>query len=122
MSCIWAPRSCGMSPRSRSSKTRRREKERRAPGPPFVFVVGELCAFADAPLGFLTAMIRNTRLFSGRYHRGLAAFTLLLLAGCASSPPHAVAPPEDHTVRVPPNAGVYKVGDPYQIDNIWYYP
>ena len=67
-------------------------------------------------------MIRNTRLFSGRYRRGLAAFTLLLLAGCASSPPHAVAPPEDHTVRVPPNAGVYKVGDPYQIDNIWYYP
>ena len=24
--------------------------------------------------------------------------------------------------RFPPNAGVYKVGQPYQIDNIWYYP
>jgi rare lipoprotein A len=29
---------------------------------------------------------------------------------------------EDHTVRVPASAGVYKVGNPYQIDNIWYYP
>src|SRR6185503_10192574 len=25
-------------------------------------------------------------------------------------------------VTVPPNAGVYKIGQPYQIDNIWYYP
>ena len=31
-------------------------------------------------------------------------------------------PPEDHTVTVPPSAGVYKVGQPYQIDNVWYYP
>ncbi len=23
---------------------------------------------------------------------------------------------------MPPNAGVYKVGQPYQIDNVWYYP
>ena len=67
-------------------------------------------------------MIRNTMFLPGRCHKGLAAFTLLLLAGCAAPRPHAVAPPEDHTVRVPPNAGVYKVGDPYQIDNVWYYP
>ena len=49
----------------------------------------------------------------------------LLLAGCAGSappPPPAVAVVEDHTVTVPPNAGVYKVGQPYQIDNVWYYP
>ncbi len=53
--------------------------------------------------------------------RALAAGGLaLLLAGCATSRP----PPqrEDHAVQVPPNAGVYKVGNPYQIDNIWYYP
>ncbi|MBV9549037.1 MAG: septal ring lytic transglycosylase RlpA family protein, partial [Alphaproteobacteria bacterium] len=31
-------------------------------------------------------------------------------------------PVEDHTVQVPPSAGVYKVGQPYQIDNVWYYP
>ena len=47
-----------------------------------------------------------------------------LLAACAGTSP---APPasklvEDHTVQVPPNAGVYKVGNPYQIDNVWYYP
>lgn len=28
----------------------------------------------------------------------------------------------DHTVTVPASAGVYKVGRPYQIDNVWYYP
>ena len=43
----------------------------------------------------------------------------LLAAGCQTAPS---APPEDHTVTVPPSAGVYKVGQPYQIDNIWYYP
>jgi rare lipoprotein A len=25
-------------------------------------------------------------------------------------------------VTVPPNAGVYKIGQPYQVDNVWYYP
>jgi len=25
-------------------------------------------------------------------------------------------------VQVPPSAGVYKVGQPYQIENVWYYP
>jgi rare lipoprotein A len=49
----------------------------------------------------------------------------LLVAGCAAkmpAPPAPVAQVEDHTVTVPPNAGVYKVGQPYQIDNVWYYP
>jgi rare lipoprotein A len=46
---------------------------------------------------------------------------LVILAGCAGTrPSHPV--PEDHTVQVPANAGVYKVGEPYQIDNVWYYP
>src|ERR1700742_2690843 len=44
----------------------------------------------------------------------------LAMAGCGT--PHPVPPPENHTVQVPPNAGVYKVGNPYQIDNVWYYP
>ena len=55
--------------------------------------------------------------------RSLAVLALLALAGCGgfrnAAPPQVT---EDHTVRVPPNAGVYKVGDPYQIDNVWYYP
>lgn len=43
----------------------------------------------------------------------------LIAASCASQPkPQPPAP----TVQVPPSAGVYKVGQPYQIDNIWYYP
>ena len=45
-----------------------------------------------------------------------------LLASCSTAPPPPPRPPEDHTVKVPPNAGVYKVGQPYQIDNVWYYP
>lgn len=50
----------------------------------------------------------------------LAAFAGLLAA--CSSTPRPPPPVEDHTVRVPPNAGIYKVGQPYQIDNVWYYP
>ena len=43
------------------------------------------------------------------------------VAGCATPRP-APPPPENHAVTVPRSAGVYKVGNPYQIDNIWYYP
>ena len=50
-----------------------------------------------------------------------AAATALLAASCSTTPPPP-RPPEDHTVTVPPNAGVYKVGQPYQVDNVWYYP
>jgi peptidoglycan lytic transglycosylase len=39
-----------------------------------------------------------------------------LLAACVSTPP-----PET-TVSVPPNAGIYKIGNPYEIDGTWYYP
>ena len=59
-------------------------------------------------------------LLSGHFHKSLAAASLLLLAACAGSRPPP--PPEDHTVQLPANAGVYKVGNPYQIDNVWYYP
>jgi len=50
-----------------------------------------------------------------------AAAAALLAASCSTAPPPP-RPREDHTVTVPPNAGVYKVGQPYQIDNVWYYP
>jgi rare lipoprotein A len=43
---------------------------------------------------------------------GLAAF----LAACATTPE------QPGTVSIPPNAGVYKVGNPYQIGDTWYYP
>src|SRR3954462_11829826 len=51
------------------------------------------------------------------------AATAVAVAACSSAPPPPPPRPvEDHTVQVPPNAGVYKVGQPYQIDNVWYYP
>ena len=50
------------------------------------------------------------------------AATALLAAACSTPPPPLPKPVEDHTVQVPPNAGVYKVGQPYQVDNVWYYP
>ena len=40
-----------------------------------------------------------------------------LAAGCASE-----SPSENESVSVPPNAGVYKIGNPYQIGDTWYYP
>jgi rare lipoprotein A len=51
-----------------------------------------------------------------------AAAAALLVASCAAPKRPLPPPPEDHTVTVPPNAGVYKVGQPYQVDNVWYYP
>jgi rare lipoprotein A len=61
-------------------------------------------------------------LFSIHARRFATLAGLMFLAACAGPrrPPPVVA--EDHTVQVPPNAGVYKVGEPYQIDNVWYYP
>lgn len=41
-----------------------------------------------------------------------------LVAGCSSTTPVAERP----TVTVPANAGVYRVGNPYQIGGTWYYP
>ena len=53
--------------------------------------------------------------------RGLAVlFTLILLAGCGGTEPPPVA--VGGQVTVPANAGVYKVGQPYQIGDTWYYP
>ena len=41
--------------------------------------------------------------------------TALFVAACATKAP-------ENTVSVPPNAGVYKIGNPYQIEGTWYYP
>jgi rare lipoprotein A len=43
----------------------------------------------------------------------------VFVAACATRPN---APPENHQVSVPLSAGVYKIGNPYQQDGIWYYP
>ncbi len=75
--------------------------------------------FRALALGACTIMIRDAMLLSRHFFRGVAVFGTFLLAGCAGSrPPQS----EGHTVRVPANAGVYKVGKPYQIGNVWYYP
>ncbi|MEJ0025663.1 MAG: septal ring lytic transglycosylase RlpA family protein [Rhizomicrobium sp.] len=54
-------------------------------------------------------MIRNAR-------RLLAVVSLAALAAACASTPRGSG------VSVPPNAGVYKIGQPYQIDGTWYYP
>lgn len=40
----------------------------------------------------------------------------LFAAGCASTPSYP------GKVSVPPNAGVYKIGSPYEVQGTWYYP
>jgi rare lipoprotein A len=47
------------------------------------------------------------------------AVSALALAACSTAPK---PPPQTYPVTVPPNAGVYKIGQPYQVDNVWYYP
>src|SRR5215831_11679131 len=50
-----------------------------------------------------------------------AAGLALLAAACSTAP--APKPPEPTpTVTVPPSVGVYKIGQPYQVDSVWYYP
>jgi rare lipoprotein A len=44
----------------------------------------------------------------------------LLLAACVSPTPPP--PPPRPVAKAPTPAGVYKVGSPYQIDGVWYYP
>src|SRR3982751_882603 len=49
------------------------------------------------------------------------AASLAVLAACSTAP--KPPPPEPApAVTVPPSAGVYKIGQPYQVDNVWYYP
>src|ERR1700761_8168017 len=51
-----------------------------------------------------------------------AASLALTAAACTTPTPPPPPPPPPPVVTVPPNAGVYKIGQPYQIDNVWYYP
>jgi len=45
------------------------------------------------------------------------AASLAVLAACSTAP--TPPPPEPTpTVTVPPSAGVYKIGQPYQVDNV----
>jgi peptidoglycan lytic transglycosylase len=53
------------------------------------------------------------RTLPGRVCVGFAL--AVLAAGCATTP-------EQPKVTVPANAGVYRVGNPYQIGGTWYYP
>ena len=48
--------------------------------------------------------------------------SLALLAAACSSAPKPPPQAANNVVTVPPNAGVYKIGQPYQVDNVWYYP
>jgi len=58
--------------------------------------------------------------------KSLLGAASLLVAACASAPSPAPRPPqpvaEQPPVQLPSRAGVYKIGQPYQIDNVWYYP
>jgi rare lipoprotein A len=49
--------------------------------------------------------------------RLLVVVAPVFLAACATHE-QATAP----VVSIPPNAGIYKIGNPYQIDGTWYYP
>jgi len=50
-----------------------------------------------------------------------SASLALLAAACSSAQKPPPAAPSN-VVTVPPNAGVFKIGQPYQVDNVWYYP
>lgn len=66
----------------------------------------------DISLGADSSMSR----FSGKASTGL--LLAVLAAGCTTTPPVTPQP----TVTVTPNAGVYRIGNPYQIAGTWYYP
>jgi rare lipoprotein A len=69
-------------------------------------------SFAALRLRF-ARVIRTLR--QGVAIAAFAAFT----AACTSTHEFAT---NTNSVSVPPNAGVYKVGNPYEADGIWYYP
>lgn len=51
----------------------------------------------------------------------VAAVLLALTAAACATRPVPVTP-ENHEVSVPSAAGIYKIGNPYQQDGVWYYP
>jgi len=50
------------------------------------------------------------------------AFSLAFLAAACSTAPKPPPPEPVPAVTVPPSAGVFKIGQPYQVENVWYYP
>ena len=50
------------------------------------------------------------------FHLAAVLSCALLLASCGT------APPPSAVTQAPPTQGTYKVGKPYQVDGIWYYP
>ena len=54
-----------------------------------------------------------------RYLRQGVAVAAFAVLAAACTAPHEI---ENNTVSVPPNAGIYKVGNPYETEGIWYYP
>lgn len=57
-------------------------------------------------------MLHNAR-------RILAVAVPAVLAAACSSPQREESIP---TVSIPPTAGIYKIGNPYEVDGTWYYP
>ncbi|MFM2042181.1 MAG: rare lipoprotein [Pseudomonadota bacterium] len=51
---------------------------------------------------------------------GAALIALAVLTACGTAPPKPPAPAD--TAQTLPRSGVYKVGNPYQIAGVWYYP
>jgi len=49
---------------------------------------------------------------------------VLAVSGCATAPAHhaQVAPPAEIAPSSPTEGGAYKIGAPYQVDGVWYYP
>ena len=58
----------------------------------------------------------DSRMFQVARRLGAIASLGALAAACATTPPTS------NNVTVPPNAGIYKIGIPYQIQGTWYYP
>jgi rare lipoprotein A len=55
--------------------------------------------------------------------RAAAAILLVLMAAaCSQAPRVATAPQTAPTDTAEPGRGVYKVGEPYRINGVWYYP
>jgi rare lipoprotein A len=46
----------------------------------------------------------------------------MLIAFAAFAAACSSTPEQPNAVSVPPNAGIYKIGNPYQIGDTWYYP
>lgn len=51
-----------------------------------------------------------------------AALLVIAAAGCSQAPKVGTAPKPEAADTAEPGRGVYKVGEPYRINGVWYYP